>query len=270
MKKDNAYYPSAFAANKYLQYLRYLIEFAKYNDWASIKSSFRLVLKGTAEKEKRIANSRLGKFLIRQGTTDFQFINYAYERKIRNYLKNNIDSFDSFIDIGACIGEYCIWLAKQDKDCYAFEPVSKNYQALEENIELNSVQSKVKSFNYGLGEKEEEVLFEVMDTVTGSSHISRDNSTQGETIKIKKLDAILSESELSNDKRVILKMDVEGMEVDVLKGGSNLIRRLSDLRIIYEHSFSGADEIKNKLLTLGEFEFKHLDEFNVMATKANS
>ncbi|MGJ3234265.1 FkbM family methyltransferase [Marivirga sp.] len=270
MKKDDAYYPSAFAANKYFQYFRYLIEFAKYNDWASIKSSFRLVLMGSAEKKQRIAKSRLGNFLIREGTTDFQFINYAYERKIRNYLKTNINSFDVFIDIGACIGEYCVWLAQHNKECYAFEPVPKNYIALEENINLNNVKNKVKTYPYGLGEKEEEVLFEVMDSVTGSSHINRNNNISGEKIKIKELNNILPESEINSEKRIILKMDVEGMEVDVLNGGHKFIERIKNLRVIYEHSFSGADEIKNKLLKLGNFEFKHLDEYNMMATKKSS
>lgn len=267
MKRDNAYYPSAFAGNKYFQYLRYLMEYARYNDWASIKSSFQLVLNGSTEKRKRVAESRLGKFFIRPGTTDFQFINYAYERKIRNYLKQNLSSFNVFIDVGACIGEYCIWLAKKGKRCYAFEPVPKNFDALKENAALNNVLEYLKAYPYGLGEKDEEVVFEVMETVTGSSHICRDNNKKGEKISIKRLDDLLNINKIQNSTPVIMKMDVEGMEVEVLKGAKDFVNRIQNLRIIYEHSFSGNEKIKAILLSAGNFDFTFLDKYNIMAIK---
>lgn len=269
MKRDNAYYPDALATNKYLQYSRYLYEYLLYKDYSSIASSFRFVTKGIPEKRRRVAKSALGKFYIRKGTTDFQFINYAYERGIRNYLKKNLHSFKAFVDIGACIGEYCIWLASKGKSCYAFEPVPANFNGLMENIKLNKLNDQVHAFNCGLGRQNEQVFFEVMETVTGSSHIDREKLSQNTLpIQICKLDEILTPEKVADQMPTIVKMDVEGMELEVLEGSKFFLQRMEDLRIIYEHSFSGAEQIKKLLLDRGDFKFLPLDKYNTMAFKS--
>ena len=209
----------------------------------------------------------MGQFIIRKGSTDFQFVNYAYEKLIREYLRKNLNSFDVFIDVGACIGEYCIWLANKGKTCYAFEPVPKNYDALKRNVELNNVQSSIHDFNLGLGSSDEKLLFEVMDTVTGSSRANPNLKSGGVYVPIKRMDDVLPVDVLDGKSRVVMKMDVEGMEIEVLKGASDFLSRIDDLRIIYEHTFAGDNSIKSYLLDISEFSFTQLDEYNIMAKK---
>ena len=266
MKKDDAYYPSATNMSKYWKYLGYMVEYIKYGDWKSVKSSLKFVFKGEPEAEKRYATSKLGRFLIRKGTTDFQFINYAYERQIRDYIFKNRDQFDTYIDIGACIGEYCVWIASLGKKVFAFEPVPANFQGLEENVALNNQQENITAYNVGLGEKEGMVHFDILSTVTGSSHISKDQEKEG-NVKIEVMDKILKESVVPDDSKVIMKLDVEGMEVEVLKGATEFLRRISDLKVIFEHSFAGTDEVKSFLDTTGTYEYKYLDKYNIMAIK---
>lgn len=267
-KKDDAYYPSPYALSKYWQYGRYMIEYMKYGDWSSIRSSLKYVLKGEPESRERQVKSKLGRFIIRRGSTDFQFINYAYEKLIREYLRNEIVSFDVFIDVGACIGEYCVWLGQMGKECFAFEPVPKNYEALVKNLELNNILDKVNHFNLGLGASDEKLLFEVMGTVTGSSRANPNLKSGGVYVPIKKLDDILNQNVISDDSRVIIKLDVEGMELDVLRGATNFLKRVSNLRLIYEHTFSGADNIQAYLKDTGsDYTFKRLDPYNLLATK---
>ena len=266
-KKDDAYYPSPYAFNKYWQYGRYMVEYMKYGDWSSIISSLKYVLTGKPESRQREVRSKMGRFMIRQGSTDFQFVNYAYEKLIREYLRKEKDTFDAFIDVGACIGEYCVWLAKLEKSCYAFEPVPKNYEALVENLKLNEVADKVHHFNLGLGASEEKILFEVMDTVTGSSRANPNLKSGGIHVPIKRLDDVLTEKIIHNDTRVIMKMDVEGMELQVLQGAVSLLQRIPDSRLIYEHTFSGADNIREFLQSFGDYSYTRLDEYNVLASK---
>src|SRR6266700_4038807 len=113
-------------------------------------------------------NSGMGRFMVRKNTNDFQFINYAYEKAIKDYFIKNIDTFDVFIDVGACIGEYDIWLAKKGKRCIAVEPIS--FKGLERNIALNKAEDRIQVFPCGVGAKREKVYFEIVDKNIGASH----------------------------------------------------------------------------------------------------
>lgn len=262
--KDNAYYPSVLNTSKYAKYLNYLMEYVRYNDWNSLWASLRFMLFHTPTRRKWTATSALGKFVIRSGTTDFQFINYAYEKKIREFMRKEVlaGNFDTFIDVGACIGEYDVWLAKQGVQCVAFEPV--NHAAARENIVLNNLEDKIKLFDCGLGAKAEKVTFNVMGTVTSSSHINRE---QGEgNISIMPFEVLLPEMHLNEQSKIIIKLDVEGMEVEVLDGMREFVTRVPHLRVIFER-FGDDESIHRKLGELGNFRFENLDDHNILAVK---
>lgn len=263
--KDHAYYPSWRNLSKYGQYLSYFGEYIRYNDWNSLAASLKLVLFNKPPGKTWQATSAMGRFRIRKGTTDFQFINYAYEKRVRNYLREQVaaKAIDSFIDIGACIGEYDVWLAGLGVPCIAFEPV--NYKAVEENLRLNQLEDKVKLYAAGLGSRKEKVKFVVMGTVTGSSHVDRDNKDGG-NIPIERLDDLVPHLGLDLRGRIIVKLDVEGMETEVLEGARNFIRDTSDLRIIFER-YEGDNTVNDKLSSIANFGFTRIDQYNYLATK---
>src|SRR5215210_6017440 len=136
------YKPSLLNFRKYAVYADYFKEYLTCRDMKSLSASLKYMLTHKLPEKDYYTSSQLGNFLIRKGTTDFQFINQAYERKIKKYIHDHIDTFDVFIDAGACIGEYCIWLAKLGKKCIAIEPI--NYEAIKKNISLNKLESKIK------------------------------------------------------------------------------------------------------------------------------
>lgn len=263
--KDQAYYPSWKNASKYRQYFSYFGEYLRYNDWKSISASLKLVLLNKASQQEWNARSAMGYFHIRKGTTDFQFINYAYERRVRDYLKQQVEKkrLSAFIDIGACIGEYDVWLAGLGVPCIAFEPV--NYKAVQENLALNNAADKVKLFACGLGNKQEKVNFNVMSTVTGSSYIDRENAGEG-NIPIERLDDLLPQMGIDINGPLIVKLDVEGMETEVLEGARQFISQAPDLRIIFER-YADDNTVNDKLSSLAKFEFEPIDEYNYLATK---
>jgi len=86
-------------------------------------------------------------------------------------------------------------------------------------------------------------------------------------IQITTLDKILPAGTFNSQDNVVIKLDVEGMEQEVLEGGKNLIQNTKNLSIIYEHIISGRDEVSEKLSTLGNFEFTKLDFANTLAKK---
>ncbi len=258
------YKPSLKNTSKYSLYLTYLKEYLKYGDFKSIAASVRYVSSHKLPKKDYETKSGMGKFHIRGNTTDFQFINYAYEKSIKDYLLKNIDTFDVFIDAGACMGEYDIWLAKLGKRCIAIEPV--NFDAMTRNIALNDLQDKIQTFRCGVGDKIEMVYFEILKSVTSSSHIER-GSTKEPNVQIETIDNLSKRFNISDTDRIIMKLDVESMEEEVINGAAEFIKSRKNFRIIYEDY--PEDNLKNdKLLSaIANFRFDPIDEANRIGQK---
>ena len=83
---DEVYHPSWKNLNKYFIYLNYFWEYIKYNDFKSLRASLRYVLNNSLPQDEYETKSGMGRFSIRKNSTDFQFINYAYEKSIKDYL----------------------------------------------------------------------------------------------------------------------------------------------------------------------------------------
>ncbi len=264
MSEVYAYKPSWKNIGKYSVYISYFIEYLKYGDFKSLGASLKYVLTHKLPPEDYETSSGMGKFIIRKNTNDFQFINYAYEKSIKTYLQKNLDSFDVFIDLGACIGEYCIWLAKQGKFCVAVEPV--NWKGLNVNVALNKLEEKIRIFPVGVGEKKEKVFFNIFEGVTSSSYMDKSSSKEP-NVEIDTVDNIMQMVKLSPDARIIMKLDIEGMEPEAIKGAQQFISSCKNLRVIYEHFIE--DDYKNDkaLLNISGFTIQNLDNVNRIATK---
>jgi FkbM family methyltransferase len=207
----------------------------------------------------------MGQFLVRAETLDFQYINYAYEIDIKRFLLH--EKFDVFMDIGACLGEYSIWLGKNGKKCLAFEPVVDSFQMIEHNIQLNKVAEHVKAYNYGLGKHNSIENFKINHTNPGASKRVAQKDSNTFELQIFKLDDIFEQFEIKQTDRIAIKIDVEGMEVEMLEGAQNFLKHFPHVVLIIEEKLSGAGEIQNILNQIGKFEFGIIDQFNIYARK---
>lgn len=262
---NSVYRPHWMNASKYFTYLRYFKEYVRHGDLKSLSASLKYVLTSKLPEKDFVAESPLGKFYIRRNTNDFQFINCTYERSIKDYLVKHMASFDVFIDVGACIGEYDIWLANQGKKCIAIEPV--NYRALQSNIMLNKLEGAIKVYKCGLGSKKEKVYFNILDDVTSSSHIDRSSAGKEPNVQIERLDDLVSQFNIRESDSVLIKLDVEGMETDVIEGAAAFLRKCRSVRIIYEHFWKDEDPVNQLLSRIASFRFIDLDEVNRLAVK---
>ena len=258
------YKPSVFNFNKYPLYVDYLTEYLRCKDFKSLGASIRYMFTHKLPSEDYRASSKMGSFYIRKGTTDFQFINEAYERKVKQYIRKNLDKFDVFIDAGACIGEYCIWLAKEGKRCIAIEPV--NFEAVRKNITLNNVGNRVKIFTCGLGAEKERVFFNIPVGLPSSSHLERTGAFEP-NVDIEPMDAIVSQFDIAPSDRVLMKMDVEGMEPELIEGARNFIATQKDLTLIYEHFETDNYRNDKALSAIASFSFADIDKVNRVAIK---
>lgn len=263
--------------NRIEKYINYTRSYIKHNDYQSIMDSSRFLLFKKGAKKTRIINSYLGKIKIRKGTNDFQFANYYYEWGVKSYVLENYGKFDVFFDIGSGIGDYAILMANIGLQVFAFEPIKSNYNVMLENIALNHLESKITTHNLAIGKQKSVAKFVATEVNTGASHkeelkLSNPNIKENHTenVEVRGLDELIDEFNLKPHTRVLVKMDMEGMEKEGIQGGINFIQSINNLTIIAEAKHSGEDEIVKELKKVANFDFGEVDEFNIYATKKSN
>lgn len=132
------------------------------------------------------------------------------------------------LDIGANIGFLSLNFARACPDgfVFSFEPDSQNFNNLQTNIKLNGFEN-IKMFKKALGEKSgDAVLFKMYPNNPGANRIlstSPEQSRQHENVEVAALDDI---DELKSTNRIdLIKIDVEGYEIFVLRGGRKFIEK---------------------------------------------
>jgi FkbM family methyltransferase len=139
---------------------------------------------------------------------------------------------DTVLDIGAHTGRFVTTIRKIFPDAwiYSFEPLDDCYRRL---IEAHRDDRKFRGFNLAVGEESGTVPFHRSSFPESSSLLPmgllhKENfpySGAGETVTVNmtRLDDIARELPLGN--RLLLKIDVQGAERQVLRGGMDVLRR---------------------------------------------
>lgn len=130
---------------------------------------------------------------------------------------------DVVADIGANIGMTALLFAGLSRHVYAFEPSPSTYKILQQNIESNGVHN-IQAFNLGLGEKQEKLSITYNASNRAGGFISEKiRPVEGhitEEIQTDSIDGFFSSHHL---RPTFLKIDVEGFEQSVIKGGSSFL-----------------------------------------------
>lgn len=261
--------------NKLKTFLRYFIDFLQYGQIRLFFASIVYILTKKSFIETRIFRGKLGYFMHRKGTIDFQFGNYAYEWNVKTVFLKHFKNYDVFIDIGANIGTYTIMHASKGMKTFAFEPVYENYKALTINVLLNNLERNTKLFNIGLADKETTVGFAFDPLNTGASHLetlpAEDEAAEQRSvhreIQLTRLDDIRAKMDIKKDEKILMKIDVEGMEAEVLGGAKDFIQSCKELFIVMESVHSGEEKLKYILDTYARFEYYPVDALNFAARK---
>lgn len=148
-----------------------------------------------------------------------------YEKPVGIILKKMLKPGDVFVDVGANIGYFSLLVANQSSQnkIIALEPVSYLFNALKENISLNKF-NNIEALNLAAGYKEETRLIYLSKTDnTGMSSFQQPENYSGksETVKVVTLDSLARNLKLQ--KVDLIKIDVEGSELFVLKGMTEII-----------------------------------------------
>lgn len=148
---------------------------------------------------------------------------FGIKTEPRDALYNLISNSKVIFDVGANIGETTLNIAKLcNKNCfvYSFEPDKFCFEKLKTNVGLNSFKN-VKLNPFGLGEKESDYFLTSPTKDNRGGNRIVHNSIENPNIHVKRIDDYIKQNNI--DKVDLIKIDVEGFELKVLKGGKNCI-----------------------------------------------
>jgi FkbM family methyltransferase len=186
-----------------------------------------------------------------------QFLVFKGRDLISNHLKKELYENDihqlclkllinedpgAVLDIGANLGTFCVPLAKKitKHKYHAFEPQRIIYYQLCANVFINSL-GNVYTYEAGLSNQEADVELEVPDytaeTNIGAFSIDkevRENEYECQTSGGKEKMILMTLDSVGFENVRLIKIDVEGHELEVLQSGIETIKRNNYPPIIFE------------------------------------
>jgi FkbM family methyltransferase len=185
-------------------------------------------------------DTHIGKWVEETGRLDFD---QSFFKAIRQFVKPNM----CIVDAGANIGAYTYGFSKMLNtygSIHAFEPLPNVYECLKHNTkDLKNV----KTYNLALGSKKG-VVNMITEENIGASRISNEGN-----IKVNIID--LDSVELN--KCDLIKVDIEGFEIDFLEGAKKTIFKYKPVLIMevnkiqLERQGRSVNELFDKLNSLG-------------------
>lgn len=199
-------------------------------------------LKRTINKILRIANLKVSKLPSKSQLIKIERIKKEEEAKL-HYSKEEEErkkilwlynlSIKTILDIGANTGQFAEKMRKifPTTMIYSFEPLPECFKELNQNFQGNKL---FKAYNIALGQETGEINMYKNDYSPSSSllpmadlHKQAFEYTQNTTfekIRVEKLDDFVAKEHLHIDFPLMIKLDVQGYEDKVIKGGKNLIQ----------------------------------------------
>jgi FkbM family methyltransferase len=150
-----------------------------------------------------------------------------YETSAVRLFQSMVKPGDRVIDVGANIGFHAMLfcqLVGPSGEVVAFEPVKYLYQALSSSIRENGFEPRCRAYNCAVADRPGlgTIRHALRTTNFGGGHLAAtraDDDHSYDEVEIKVLDDFMSEKRCS-----LIKIDVEGAETKVLRGG---VERLS-------------------------------------------
>ena len=157
------------------------------------------------------------------------------EEDVTAYFDKTITDRDVFFDIGANAGFYTLLANSKGAEVHSFEPFPPTFALLKKNVKRNNRLRKIAVHQVAVSDKNGVVYMEKKERL-GLSQISEKGTIQVPSLTLDQFPVVPT----------IMKVDVEGHELQVFKGGEKMLRKYMPI-IVAE----GSPEIVEFLTSLG-------------------
>jgi FkbM family methyltransferase len=194
-----------------------------------------------------------------------------YELRKVKAVQSLLRSGDTFIDVGGNKGDFALLAAKITGDSgqvVCVEPEPTNCKWIRQSIQLNQYQN-IDLWNVALSDHDSEALL-YLGTKSGFHTLLSGQPERNQgclKVTTRTLDALLKERKTSSVQ--MIKIDVEGAELQVLRGSVEVIKNNPDIVLLLDiHPFLGVDpvEVFDFLRSLGLTVCQMRPPYNVPAT----
>ena len=224
--------------------------------WATQPGSFkyRLASAGLRQRDVAVRNGVAKGLKFNTGESCPELALGTYEVPIQKIFAQHLKTGDVFYDIGANVGFFSIIAAKLvgGGKVYAFEPGSENAKSIRHNAELNDF-------------KQIEVIEKAVSNTSGTGEFLLAKYSGGHalatadappdlagkvTVDLVSIDDLIASEQIEPPNFV--KIDVEGAELDVLKGMTQTIKTYQPT-VIYEVDDGDRAAYERKYQELADF-----------------
>ena len=148
---------------------------------------------------------------------------YHYEDELELLFRHSVDVEYTLIDCGANYGYWSVLVSSAPFGSHraiAIEPSSQNFEKLAGNARINGGRFELMKCAIGAGRGSARLS----GTKHESFSIVAGTDTDGEIVSVMALDDLLDDGKVSASGKYLIKLDVEGVEVEAIKGGTRLLQ----------------------------------------------
>ena len=147
---------------------------------------------------------------------------YHYEDELELLFRGSADVDYTLIDCGANYGYWSVLVSSAPYGSHkaiAIEPSSQNFSKLANNAKVNGNRFELMKCAIGSARG--------TARLTGTKHeafsIAGGTNSGGEEVPVIALDNLVDDSKVSGSGKFLIKLDVEGVEIEAIKGGTRLL-----------------------------------------------
>ena len=148
---------------------------------------------------------------------------FSYEDELELLFRDSADVDYTLLDCGANYGYWSVLVSSApygSHEAIAIEPSSQNFAILANNAEING--SRFEAMKCAIGASRGTAR------LSGTKHeafsIAGNAAGGGEDVPVIALDNLLDDGKLAADGKYLIKLDVEGVEIEAIKGGTRLLQ----------------------------------------------
>jgi FkbM family methyltransferase len=148
---------------------------------------------------------------------------FCYEDELELLFRDSVDVDYTLLDCGANFGYWSVLVSSAPYGAHkaiAIEPSSQNFAILANNAAING--NRFEPMECAIGAARGTAR------LSGTKHeafsIAGDAGGGGEEVPVIALDNLLDDGKISADGKYLVKLDVEGVEIEAIKGGTRLLQ----------------------------------------------